>query len=140
MNKNDPPASFGVFKPVGHILIAFRGANQLQSAIDQLLTRGFATSDLTRYSPQEMIDQVNRELSAASPLASPGNELDFIRAHKTLAEAGSQFLVVQAEGAVQVERVAQVARATGAARAQRYGRLVIEEIIAQPVGSEAGTQ
>ncbi len=139
MNKEDPPTSFGVFKPVGHILIAFRSVNQLQSATDLLIAQGFEAADLTRYSPQEMIAQVDQDLVEASPLASLGHELDFIRAHRALAEAGCHFLVVKAEGDEKVELVAHIARTAQAVRAQRYGRLVIEEIIDQKPGEEAGS-
>jgi hypothetical protein len=139
LNKADPPTSFGVFKPVGHILIAFRTVNQLQSATDLLIAQGFEVADLTRYSPQEMIAQVDQDLLEASPLASLGHELDFIRAHRTLAESGCHFLVVQAEGDEKVELVAHIARTAQAVRAQRYGRLVIEEIIDQEPSAEAGS-
>jgi hypothetical protein len=31
MNKTDPPTTFGVFKPVGHTLIAFHTEAELQA-------------------------------------------------------------------------------------------------------------
>ncbi len=135
MNKAYPPSSFGVFKPVGHLLIAFRTLNQLESATDLLIAQEFSVADLTRYSPQEMIAQTEQDLHDASPLAALGHELDFIHAHRTLADSGCHFLVVKAHGDVKVELVTHMARTAQAVCAQRYGRLIIEEIIDQTPGS-----
>ncbi len=140
MDKSNPPTSFGVFKPVDHVLIAFQSDSHMQSAVELLQEQGFGAADLTRYTPQEMIAQVDSELADPSPIASLGHELDFIRAHRVLAERGNSFLVVHAPDSDQIEQVTQVARDTHAVRAQRYGLLIIEELIDQPLGAEAGSQ
>lgn len=134
MDKTDPPESFGVFKPVGHIVIAYPVAGDPVAAISYLLALGFAAAALVRYTPQQMMAQVDRELPAASPLASLGQELNLIKAHRALAERGCSFLVVHAPDDAQAGQVATVARATGAVAAQRYGRFIVEELIAAPAG------
>lgn len=131
MDKNDPPEPFGVFKPVGHIVIAYRSPADLQAAA-QKLAQGFAAADLVRYTPAEMIAQVDAQLPEASPLASLGQELNLIKAHRELAEAGCSFLVVHAPQDEQADRVAAVARSTNAVAAQRYGRFSVEELIDAP--------
>jgi hypothetical protein len=125
MDKTDPPESFGVFKPVGHIVIAYPETDDLQAAIARLQALGFALEALVRYTPQQMMDQVDRELPAASPLAAMGQELNLIKAHRALAERGCGFLVVHAPDDGLAEQVATVARATGAVAAQRYGRFIV---------------
>ncbi len=132
MDKNDPPESFGVFKPVGHIVIAYRNAADLQAAAQTLAAQGFATTDLVRYTPEEMMAQVDAQLPEASPLASLGQDLNLIKAHRDLAEGGCSFLVVKAPQDEQAERVAAVARSTKAVAAQRYGRFIVEELIEAP--------
>jgi hypothetical protein len=131
LDKNDPPEPFGVFKPVGHIVIAYRSPADLQAAA-QKLAQGFAAADLVRYTPAEMIAQVDAQLPEASPLASLGQELNLIKAHRELAEAGCSFLVVHAPQDEQADRVAAVARSTNAVAAQRYGRFIVEELIDVP--------
>jgi hypothetical protein len=121
-------------------VIAFQSEGHLQSAVDLLKAQGFGASYLTRYTPPEMMAQVDAELADPSPIASLGHELDFIRAHRVLAERGNSFWVVHAPDSDQVGRVTQVERDTHAVRAQRYGLLVIEELIDQPLGAEAGSQ
>ncbi len=134
MDKADPPQAFGVFKPVGHIVIAFRTSGDMQSAARRLLEQGFATSALLRYTPQQMTAQVDLERQSASSLASVGQELNLVKAHRALAERGYSFLVVHAPGDEQAGRVAAVARSFNAASVQRYGRFAIEELIDSKAG------
>lgn len=129
MNKSNPPETFGVFKPVGHTVIAFQSIADMQAAVSSLTEQGFAESTLVRYTPQEMTAQVDAELQNASPLASFGYELDLIKAHRALAESGCSFLIVYAPDDEQAKRVAVVARTMKAAAAQHYGTFMIEEII-----------
>lgn len=128
MDKTNPPETFGVFKPVGHTVIAFRSAADLQAGVSALLEQGFPDSALVRYSPGEMKAQVDAELQNASPLASFGYELDLIKAHRAQAQDGCNFLVVHTPDAGQAERVAAVARTTKAIAAQHYGTFMIEEL------------
>ena len=91
MNKTDPPTTFGVFKPVGHTLMAFYTEDQLQSAVVALTALGSAPASMVHFSAGEMATQVDAQLLAASPLASFGYELDLIRVHGDLAKKGLQF-------------------------------------------------
>jgi hypothetical protein len=134
LEKTDPPESFGVFKPVGHTVIAYRSLPELEAAAGQLMARGFAAAELVRYSPEEMMAQVDDQLPDASPLASIGQDLNLIKAHRALAESGCSFLVVHAPKDEQAQIVAEVARATHAVAAQNYGRFIVEEVIDAPAG------
>ena len=129
MDKSNPPTSFGVFKPVGHVVIALESAAQAHAVADTLRAQGFSAADLVHYSPQQMKDQVDAQLLTASPLASVGQDLNLIRAHRALAEKGCSFLVVHAPTSKQVEQVSSAARAMNALSAQRYGTLIVEELI-----------
>lgn len=132
MEKNEPPESFGVFKPVGHIVMAFRTTDALQSASDALHGLGFTQAALLRYTSQEMVEQVDAELLNVSPLASFGHELKLIKTYRALATEGCTFLVVHAPEDEQVAHVTAVANTMRAVTAQRYGSLIIEEMIEQP--------
>jgi hypothetical protein len=134
MDKTRPPESFGVFKPVGHTVIAYRSLPDLQAAVDALTAQGFASADTMQYTPRQMMDQVDAELPGASPLASIGQDLNLIKAHRALAEGGCSFLVVKAPKTEQAERVAAIARSTNAVAAQHYGRFIVEELIDAPPG------
>lgn len=132
MDKTHPPTSFGVFKPVGHTVIAFRSSADAQNAVMALIALGFADDALVRYSAPEMLAQVDAQVQSASPLAGFGQELSLAKAHRAMAQAGCSFLVVHTPEDVQAEQVAALARSMKAVAAQRYGLLVIEEVIEVP--------
>lgn len=132
MDKSNPPTSFGVFKPVGHIVIALETEAQAQALATGLLALGFVATEMVHYTPEEMKNQVQAQLLTASPLASMGQDLNLIKAHQALAEAGCSFLVVHAPEAEQVQQVTLVATSLNAKSAQRYGSLIVEELITPP--------
>ena len=129
MDKQNIPESFGVFKPVGHVVLTFRTADDLQAAEAALSEQGFAASDMVRYTPAEMIAQVDAEVRKASPLAALGQDLNLIKAHRELAHSGCSFLVVHAPEQAHVDKVNAVAHTLKAVAAQRYGRFITEELI-----------
>ena len=121
--------SFGVYKPVGHVVISFPSAEQAQAARAALAIESGLEGDAIHFmTDRQMIEQVDSDILDASPLANFGQELNLVKAHRQLAELGYHWLIVCAEGDLAV-RVAAIAKAHGAERAQRYGRLVIEELI-----------
>lgn len=134
MDKNNPPKSFGVFKPVGHTVIAFADPAALEAAARSLLAQGFQSTDMVRYTPQEMKAQVESDLLSASPLASVGQELNLVKAHRALAENGCSFLVVHAPDDDKAKVVDAVVHDNHATSAQRYGSFMIEELVDLPDG------
>jgi hypothetical protein len=132
MNKSDRPETFGVFMPVGHVVASFPTADDMAAAANALTGEGgFLAEEVVRYSPEQMKAQVDHDVANASPLASLGQELNLVKAHRALAERGYSFLVVHAPKDDQTERVVQIAKRFNAERAQKYGRFVIEELIEQ---------
>jgi len=129
---HDDQRSFGVFKPVGYVVISFPRAEQAQQAAAALEQSGTPSGDVHRYDDRQMIEQIDHDIERASPLASVGQEMNLIRAHRDLAEKGYHWLVVHAPDDEQAVQVAEVARSHGAERAQQYGRFIIEELIARP--------
>ena len=130
--------SFGVFKPVDHVVISFPSAAQADAAAQALAAAGLQDEpEVRRLTDGDMLAQIDHDLQKASALASMGQELNLIKAHRALAERGYHWLVVHAPERDLAEHVAQVARTHGAERAQRYGNFIIEELIDQ---DHAGTK
>lgn len=128
----DAPRSFGVFKPVGHVVISFPGADQAHQASQALSQLGLPAGAVHTYTDQEMLRQIDEDMAHASPLASIGQEMNLVLAHRALAEKGYHWLVVKAADDKQAVQVAEAAKAAGAERAQHYGRFIIEELIERP--------
>jgi hypothetical protein len=129
MDKAHPPESFGVFKPVGHTVMAFRSVVDLEAAATALAQQGFSHAAMVRYTPQEMVQQAEAEQQAAGPLAAFGYELDLVKVHRALAQQGCSFLVVHAPSDELAGRVAAIARAMKAEAAQHYGHFMIEDVV-----------
>lgn len=136
MDKTHPPDTLGVFNPVGHVVISFPSADDVDKAMDALARAGFSGDDVTRYSPEQMRTQVAHDVAQASPIAAIGQELNLVKAHGALAEKGYSFLVVHAPKDAQAHEVADIARRFHAERAQRYGRFIIEELIDEGAESQ----
>jgi hypothetical protein len=132
MRREDRPQAFGVFKPVGHVVLAFPPGADVDGAVDNLRETGFKDGDLVRYTPAQMVAQVEDDIAHASPLSSLGQELNLVKAHRALAERGYRFLVVRAPSDARTALVTRAARAHGAERAQKYGTFVVEELLSQP--------
>ena len=134
MKKSDRPETMGVFMPVGHVVASFPTAAGMNGAAGALLQGGLAEEDVVRYSPDQMKAQVDLDVAKASPLASLGQELNLVKAHRALAEKGYSFLVVHAPEKDLTDRVTDILKQFGAERAQKYGHFVIEELIDQEDG------
>lgn len=121
--------SFGAFKPVGHVLMSFLNEAAADSAVLQLQAAGFAADTLVRYTPQQMVAQADEDLRSATLMAAIGQELNLVKAQRVLAVQGQFFVLVPADTDETLAQVTAVAQATGATRAQRYGQLIIEELV-----------
>jgi hypothetical protein len=128
--ESDQQHSFGVFKPVGHVVVSFPTAQQADAARRAIEAADLARGDAIRaYTDVEMLAQIDQDLQHASGLASLGQELNLIKAHRELAERGYHWLVVRAPHDAEAQQIADLCRQHGAERAQSYGRFIIEELI-----------
>lgn len=132
MDQDQDDHAFGVFKPVGHLVISFPQAAQADAARDAILALGLAPEQVRQLTDAQMLAQIDSDMHTASPLASIGQEMNLVKAHRALAERGYHWLVVRVPDDDRARAVADAAKAAGAERAQHYGRLIIEELIEHP--------
>lgn len=126
--------SFGVFKPIGHVVISVPDSQSAERAAQAVTQAGVAADAIHRFTDRQMIAQIDQDMQQASPLASIGQEMNLIKAHRELAELGYHWLVVRADDDDQARAIAQAAESCGAERAQHYGRFIIEELIDRDTG------
>jgi len=129
MTKDDHPQSFGAFKPVGHVVVAMPDDERAAAAVRELRAAGFEADDILEYSAAEEDDEMDRMLQHASDLAGFGYEVSLMRRYQELAKQGASWLIVFAPEDEQASRVAAVAKTHGALIAEKYHRLVIEDLI-----------
>ena len=129
MTKADHPQSFGAFKPVGHVVVAMPDDERAAAAASALRAVGFEADDILEYTAAEEGDEMERMLQHASDLAGFGYEVSLMRRYQELARDGASWLIVFAPEDDKASRVAEVAKTYGALMAEKYHRLVIEDLI-----------
>lgn len=129
MHKDAPPKSFGVLKPVGHVVVGFARAEDRDAAAQALRGRGFGEDDLVPFEADEMHAQLEEQLATASGVATFGYEIVLANHYRDLARDGHAWLVVRAGDDARSATIAEVAQAHGAALADRYGTLVVEQML-----------
>lgn len=129
MTKEDMPLSFGAFKPVGHVVVALPDDATATKTIAALQGAGFDAEDILHFSAAEEGDAMDRMLDHVSDFAGFGYEVTLMRRYKQLAHDGASWLIVYAPDDGHAARVALVAKSQGALLAEKYHRLVIEDLL-----------
>lgn len=130
----DNNRSFGVFKPVGHLIVSLPSGPQADEAQRALPGLGVADEAVHRMSDVQMLEQIDHDLQRASPLAGVGQELNLIKSHREMALRGHHWLVIRVKNDAEAERIAEALRGHGAESAQLYGAFIIQELIGPPDG------
>jgi hypothetical protein len=129
MTKADHPQSLGAFKPVGHVVVAMPDDASAAQAVQVLRQQGFEADDILAYTAAEEDDEMDRMLQHTSDFAGFGYEVTLMRRYKELAARGASWLIVFAPEDEQAARVVDAVRAHGALLAEKYHRLVIEDLL-----------
>ena len=132
MNDSNSQTAYGVFKPVGHVLASFPTEQDAHAAVDALKRAGFA--DVAFYPAAEVRERAERDIAHSGLLASIGQELNLVKQQRDLAEQGHPFVSVRAPEDEAARRAADIVARHNADRAQKYGHLVIEELIEPGTG------
>jgi hypothetical protein len=128
MSTNDQE-SFGVFKPVGDVVVSFPSQAAAEAAAKALAGIGCPAAAIRRISAAQMKAIRQNDLQGASGLASIGQEVNLAKADLALADRGYHWLLVSVSDDDEAARVADCVKPLGAERAQRYGRFLVEELI-----------
>jgi hypothetical protein len=129
LTKADHPMSFGAFKPVGHVVVALPDEARTQAASAALREAGFDADDVLHYTADEEGSEMSQLLDHAGDFAGFGYELTLMRRYQQLAREGCSWLVVFAPDEARATRVADIARRFDARLAEKYHRLVVEDLI-----------
>lgn len=132
MNDSNSQTAYGVFKPVGHVLASFPTERDARSAVEALKTAGFP--NVAFYPADEVRERAERDIANAGVLASIGQELNLVKQQRDLAVQGHPFVSVLAPEDDAARRAADIVARYNADRAQKFGRLIIEELIEPGTG------
>jgi hypothetical protein len=127
MNASNSQTAYGVFKPVGHVLASFPTECDARSAVEALKQAGFP--EVAYYSADEVRERAERDIQRAGVLATIGQELNLVKQQRDLAREGHPFVSVLAKEDDAARRAADIVARYHADRAQKYGHMIIEELI-----------
>jgi len=128
--------SSGVFKPVGHVVLALPSASKARAAQAALVESNTPADEMLYLTDAEMFEGATTDLARAGLIAGIGQDVNLVRAHRELSRHGYHWLVVRARNRDQATAIARIGERHDAARAQYYGHLIVEELVAPatPVG------
>jgi hypothetical protein len=131
-NEHQPPSvptQFGVFYPLGHVVVAFPSREDAERMRQLLLDGGYDERDVTLWSDSEVAVGA-RELRQSSSVIAKifGAELEAMDKHIELADAGHTFLVAYSPSDLDTKRLMNVAHRFRYALAQKYDRFAITEL------------
>jgi hypothetical protein len=125
----DLPTSFGVFKPVGHVMIGLPTQDQLNTLVAALQHEQWPKSALREFSPKDSTAELQAMIDKAGFASSAGYEITLLHRYLKLTQAGYRWLLVQVKDADSAASAADMARHCGATLALHYRTLTIEELI-----------
>ena len=131
--KPDPQGkSFGAFKPVGYIVIAFDSDARAAEVATAMRQAGFAGGDVEQIAAADHAAHMAALTDSASGTAEFGHEIVLMRRYRELAEQGCGWLLVRARNDDDAERITEIAKRFDARLAERYHALAVEDLIDNP--------
>lgn len=119
----------GMFYPTGYIVAGFADRQTRDRAQQALIRQGFGEAQLTAVTAQDMREQAASNLQAPSVFASMGSSLPARQKQLELAEAGCDFLLIEAPEREQEQRAVWALSQVPIRYAIKYRRLIIENLL-----------
>ena len=123
------PTSFGVFKPVGHVMVGVPTQAHVNSLVAALQGAGWAEDAVLPFTPRESAAELEAMVDNAGAMAGFGYEITMLRRYLALAQQGYRWLLVKVDDSEHAAAVAAKARECGAVLAVYYRRFTVEELI-----------
>lgn len=119
----------GVFYPTGYVFAMFPTEDDARQTAQTLENDKLSKQPVMLLSPQVILEQVVRTVGSADiPLPSAGTEAATVRQYAALAGQGHWAVMVHAPDADETEAVMRVVRQAPFSFAEKYRRLVIEDL------------
>lgn len=127
IEKQKYPTSFGLFYPIGYVVVAFSNKEDALRVQQDLIAGGYERDDCAFFSSKEvkMAAQENLDQNQGF-FARYGWADEAIQIHLDSAQEGSSFLVIYAPDKLSSDRAMNVVRRVPFEFAHGYHRLAIE--------------
>lgn len=119
----------GVFYPTGYVFAMFPSERDARGVGEAIERAGLSDKPLMLLDPATILQEVVRTVGSADiPLPSAGTEAATVRQYAALASQGHWALMVHAPDADETEAVMQHVRQAPFSFAEKYRKLVIEDL------------
>jgi hypothetical protein len=125
----DVPTWFGLFKPVGWLMVGLPSPALADTLEQSLHSAGWTEAQVLRFNPGESLSQLRAMTDDPGPLADFGHEVTLLRRYVELAKQGYGWCLVKVDDNPQAVEAAAIARDGGATLAVHYRLLTMEELI-----------
>jgi hypothetical protein len=125
----DVPTSFGVFKPVGWLMVGVPSQALADALSSALLAAGWNGDAVQHFAPRETAAELDAMADNAGGMAGFGYEITLLRRYGALAKEGYRWLLVKVDGVDHAAAAAEIARQGGATLAVHYRMLTVEDLI-----------
>lgn len=129
MSADRVPTSFGVFKPVGHVMMGLPTQTQADALAGALHESGWAGDAVQHFAPSEGVAELEAMVDNAGSMAGFGYEITLLRRYLDLARLGYRWLLVRVDDLDHASAAAEMARQCGATLAVYYRALTVEELL-----------
>lgn len=125
----DVPTSFGVFNPVGWLMLGLPTQAGADATVPALQDAGWPSAEVLRFVPSETLSELQTLVDEAGPLAGFGYEITLLSRYVKLTREGYRWLLVKVDSLSLAATAARIAQGHGATLAVHYRRLMTEELI-----------
>ena len=129
IDANNVPTSFGVFKPVGHLMVGVPAQAQADRLEASLAAAGWPPDAMHHFAPRESVAELTAMVDNAGAMAGFGYEITLLRRYLALAEQGYCWLLVKVSDSEHAASAAATARTHGAVLAVHYRRFTVEDLL-----------
>ena len=119
----------GVFYPTGHVLMMLPDQGAAQQAAESIKKSGTPEHQISLLPPEIVLGPIARTIGESDmPLPSPGFEGEMVRHLISRARQGEWGVLVNAPDSACSDRVMEAVKGLPVSMAERYRRLVIEDL------------
>ena len=129
IDADNVPTSFGVFKPVGYLMVGLPTQAQADRLEAALQAAGWPPGAMHHFVPRESVAELAAMVDNAGAMAGFGYEITLLRRYLALAEQGYCWLLVKVSDSEHAAAAAETARAHGAVLAVYYRRFTVEDLL-----------
>lgn len=120
---------FGIFYPVGYLVVGFSSRAYAEQVQRDLMTGGYDQADCPLFTSEQVAENAQRNLDENTGfLARLGKSDTAVQIHLDAAKGGATFLLIYAPGDTDTSRAMTVIRRVPFEFVHRYHRLVIEDL------------